>query len=163
MIYSNIVMQVTLWVPYLVAHCEILTILRAPTDSTVQTLVHIAVPFIWPVSTSIFAITQIPLRDAASVGAHEEGAVAQASWTETKMAVTGTTPCGFLTKLGSGIDLTLDLDKLIPFRKSPLLVAPFLFPPIGTHQFPWREMLLVTLTKRFSLRAKQQSYLQQDI
>lgn len=123
--YSDIVMQSTLLVTYFVAHSEILTILCAPADSTVQTLVHIAVPLIWPISTIIFAIAQIPLGNAASIGAHEEGAVAQASWTEGKMAVTGKMPCDFLTKLGRGIDLTLDLDKLIPFRNYPLLVEPF--------------------------------------
>lgn len=125
MIYLDIIMQATLLVTYFVAHSEILAILCAPADSTVQTLVHVAVPLIWPVSTIIFAIAQIPLGNAAPVGAHEEGAVAQASWTEEKMAVTGKTPCDFLTKLGSGIDLTLDLDKLIPFSNSPLLVEPF--------------------------------------
>lgn len=64
---------------YLVSHRKVLAILGAPADSAVQTLVHVAVPFIRAVSTVISAVAEAPLRDAAAVGAHEEGAVAQAS------------------------------------------------------------------------------------
>lgn len=69
----------SLLLTYLVSHWKILAILCAPTDTAVQAFIHITVPLIRPVSTIISAIAEIPLRDAASVGAHEEGAVAQAS------------------------------------------------------------------------------------
>lgn len=64
---------------YLISHRKILAVLCAPTDSAVQALVHITVPLIRAVSTIIPPIAEIPLGDAAAVGAHEEGAVAQAS------------------------------------------------------------------------------------
>lgn len=73
---------------YLITHSQILAVLRAPTDSAVQTFVHVAVPLVWLVSTIIFPITQVPFRDASPIGAHEEGAIAQASWKEQKMIVT---------------------------------------------------------------------------
>lgn len=70
-----------LWVShYLVAYRKILAVLSAPTDPAVQAFVHIAVLLIWLVSAVILPVAQIPLRNAAAIGAHEEGAVAQASW-----------------------------------------------------------------------------------
>lgn len=140
-------------VTYLVSHRKILAVLCAPTDSAIQAFIHITVPLIWPVSTIISPITEIPLRDAAPIGAHEEGAIAQASWKEQDMTVTGTTPCNFSTKLGNGFDLTMSLDRLIPFKKALLVVAPFVS-AICYRQFPGRVLLLVALTKRFQLRAK---------
>lgn len=65
---------------YLVPHRKVLAILSAPADSAIQTLVHVTIPFIRAVSAIISAVAEAPLRDAAAVGAHEEGAVAQASW-----------------------------------------------------------------------------------
>lgn len=41
------------------------------------------------------------------------------------MTVTGTMPCHFSTKLGNVFDLTMDLDRLIPFKEALLVVAPF--------------------------------------
>lgn len=78
------------------------------------------------------------------------------------MTVTGTTPCYFSTKLGDVFDLTTVLDRLIPFKKALLVVAPFVS-AICPRQVPGRAVLLVTLMKRFQLRAKQQSYLRPDI
>lgn len=56
-----------------------MAVLRAPADSAVQTFVYVTVPFIRAVSAIIPAVAEAPLRDAAAVGAHEEGTVAQAS------------------------------------------------------------------------------------
>lgn len=39
--------------------------------------------------------------------------------------VTDTTPCNFSTKSGTAFDLTMDLDRLIPFKEALLVVAPF--------------------------------------
>lgn len=76
--------------------------------------------------------------------------------------VTATTPCNFSTKLGNAFDLTMDLDRLIPFKEALLVVVPFVS-AICPRQFPGRVVLLVTLMKRFQLWAKQQSYLQPGI
>lgn len=148
-------------VTYLVSHWKILAILCAPTDSAVQAFIHITVPLIRPVSTIISTITEISLRDAASIGAHEEGAIAQASWKEQDMVVTGTTPCNFSIKLGKVIGLTTDLDRLFRFKEALLVVAPFV-PSKCSCQFPGRVVLLVTLMKKSQLRAIQQSYLRPD-
>lgn len=67
---------------HLVAHRKILAVLRAPADSAVQALVDIAVPLVRAVATVVPAVAEAPLGDAAAVRAHEEGAVAQASWRE---------------------------------------------------------------------------------
>lgn len=66
-------------VTYLVSHRKILAVLCAPTNPTIQAFIHITVPLIWPVATIISPITEITLRNTASIGAHEEGAIAQAS------------------------------------------------------------------------------------
>lgn len=71
-------------VTYLVSNRKILAILCAATDFAVQAFIHITIPFIRTVSTIIPAITQGPLWDAATIGAHEEGAIAQASWKRKK-------------------------------------------------------------------------------
>lgn len=68
----------------------------------------------------------------------------------------------FSTKLGNVFELTMDFDRLIPFKKALLVVGPFVS-AICPGQFPWRVVLLVTLMKKFQLRAKQQSYLRPDI
>lgn len=149
-------------VTYLVSHRKILAVLCAPTNPTIQAFIHITVPLIWPVATIISPITEITLRNTASIGAHEEGAIAQASWKEQETTVTGTMPSNFSTKSGNVFDLTKDLDSLIPFRNALLVVAPFIF-AICPCQFSARKVLLVTLMKRFQLRAKQQSYLRPDI
>lgn len=81
---------------------------------------------------------------------------------EWDMTVTGTTPCNSSTKLGDVFDLTMDLDRLIPFKEALLVVAPFVSAICPRH-FPGRVALLVTLMKRFQLRAKQQSYLRPSI
>lgn len=65
---------------HLVPHWKILAVLRAPADSAVQALVDVAVPLVRAVAAVIPAVAEAPLGDAAAVGAHEEGAVAQASW-----------------------------------------------------------------------------------
>lgn len=75
---------------------------------------------------------------------------------------TATTPCKFSTKTGSVFDLTMDLDRLISFKKALLDVALFVS-TICPRQFPGQVELLVTQMKRFQLWAKQQSYLQPDI
>lgn len=67
---------------HLVAHRKILAVLRAPADSAVQALVDVAVPLVRAVAAVVAAVAEAPLGDAAAVGAHEEGAVAQASWRE---------------------------------------------------------------------------------
>ncbi len=112
-------------VTYLVSYRKILAVLCAPTDSAVQAFIHITVPLIWPVPAIISPIAEIPFRDAAPIGAHEEGAIAQASWKEQDMTVTGTMPCNFSTKLGNVFDLTMDHDRLIPFKKALLVIAPY--------------------------------------
>lgn len=149
-------------VTYLVSNRQILAVLCAPTNPTIQAFVDITVPLIWLVATIIFPITEIPLRNTASIGAHEEGAIAQASWKQQETTVTGTTPFNFSTKSGDVFDLTKDLNSLIPFWKALLVVTPF-NSAICPCQFPGRKVLLVTMMKRFQLRAKQQSYLRPDI
>lgn len=67
---------------HLVAHRKILAVLRAPADSSIQAFVDVAVPLIRVVATVVPAVAEAPLGDAAAVGAHEEGAVAQAPWRE---------------------------------------------------------------------------------
>lgn len=67
---------------HLVAHRKILAVLRAPADSAVQALVDVAVPLVRAVAAVVPAVAEAPLGDAAAVGAHEEGAVAQASCRE---------------------------------------------------------------------------------
>lgn len=71
-------------------------------------------------------------------------------------------PVSLQPSSGNIFGLTMDLIRLIPFRKALLVVAPFVS-TICLHQFPGRAVLLVALMKRFQLRAKQQPYLRQDI
>jgi len=63
--------------PYLVSHRQVLTVLRAAADPSVQALVDVAVALVGAVAAVAAAVAQAALRDAAAVGAHEEGAVAQ--------------------------------------------------------------------------------------
>lgn len=57
------------------------------------------------------------------------------------MTVTGTMPCNLSTKLGDVFDLTMDLDRLIPFKEALLVVAPFVS-AICPHHFPGQVALL---------------------
>lgn len=123
-------------VTYLVSHRKILAVLCAPTDSAVQAFVHITVPLIWPVSAIIPPITESPLRDAASIGAHEEGAVAQASWKRARHWLSlAQRPAISRQSWGMFFELTMDLDRLIPFKKSSLGCSAFCFrhmsPPVS--------------------------------
>lgn len=62
---------------YLVSHGQVLAVLCAAADAPVQALVDVAVALVGAVATVAAAVAQASLRDAATVGAHEEGAVAQ--------------------------------------------------------------------------------------
>lgn len=96
-----------------------MAILSAPADSAVQTFIYVTVPFIRVVSTIISAITEAPLRDAAAVGAHEEGTVTQASWEMQDMAhYCQNCPQVPNKAKEHHIDMTMELDRLIPFKKS---------------------------------------------
>lgn len=64
---------------YLVPYRKVLAILSAAADSAIQTFVNVTVPFIRVVSTIISAFAEAPFWDAAAIGTHEEGTVAQAS------------------------------------------------------------------------------------
>lgn len=148
---------------YLVSHRKVLAILSAPADSAIQTLVHVTVLLIRAVSAVVSAVAEAPLGDAAAVGAHEEGAVAQASWkTQGKARHRPNSP-SFPDKLGEPFfGPTMDPDRSIPFTKSSQDPGPFVL-AICSRRFPRRAALLLTLMKRFLLRAKQRSYLQPDI
>ena len=62
---------------YLVPHGQVLAVLRTAADTAVQALVDVAVPLVGAVAAVRAPVAKAGLRDAAAVGAHEEGAVAQ--------------------------------------------------------------------------------------
>lgn len=116
------------WCPldtYLIAYRKVLAVLRTPADSAVQAFVHIAVPLVRSVPAVVFAIAKVPLRNAASVGTHEEGAIAQASWKEQDMGVKAERPA--IPPWRRGMTWTWYPGRLIPLSKSLRDAAPFLF------------------------------------
>lgn len=144
------------WCPldtYLIAYRKVLAVLRTPADSAVQTFVHIAVPLVRSVPAVVFAIAKVPLRNAASVGTHEEGAIAQASWKEQDMGVKAERPA--IPPWRRGMTWTWDPGRLIPLSKS-LQERDFRFPiavfvcSIYMHQLPGWLVLLMALTRESS-------------
>lgn len=150
---------------YLVSHRKVLAILSAPADSAIQTLVDVTIPLIRSVPAVVSAVAEAPLRDAAAVGAHEEGAVAQASWKTQDPARHGPNspliPRQTWGALFFGPPQWILTDQFLP-RRARADPGPFVL-AICSRRFPRRAALLLTLMKRFLLRAKQPSYLQPDI
>lgn len=60
----------------LISDRKVLALLSAAAHPAVQALVHVAVVLVGAVSAVVLLVAEAAQRDAATVGAHEEGAVA---------------------------------------------------------------------------------------